>query len=292
MPETISCPLCTHNDSEIFDQRDFRGQAVINRICTNCGFVYQSPRMTQEELDAFYAAEYRQLYQGQAGPILKDLATQKARAVHLATFLTHHISRITSHLDIGASAGILLKHFTETFGTQPIGVEPGQAYREYAQSQGLTVYPDLESLPAEGRFDLVSLMHVIEHLPDPVGYLRNLREYVIAPDGWLLIETPNLYAHDCFEVAHLTAFSPHTFRQLADLAGFRVVVMSAHGQPRSDTIPLYLTMLAQPGGESATTPVPERGVRFCRRWGFLRRRIVTRLAPSRAWKPIPTPPTN
>jgi 2-polyprenyl-3-methyl-5-hydroxy-6-metoxy-1,4-benzoquinol methylase len=294
MPETIvSCPLCKHPVSELFDQREFRGHPVINRICTSCGFVYQSPRMTQAELDAFYADEYRQLYQGQEGPNPKDLATQKARANHLSTFFTehgtrntHHGTRNTEHLDIGCSAGIFLRHFQKILGTHPTGIEPGKAYREYAQSQGLTVYASLEELPAGKRFDLISLMHVIEHLPDPVGYLRNLRENVIAPDGWLLLETPNLYAHDCFETAHLTAFSPHTFRQVVEMAGFRVVAFKAHGQPRSDLIPLYLTLLAQPGKEIPGLPKPESLVALRRRLGFLWRRIATRLAPGRAWKQV------
>ncbi len=50
---------------------------------------------------------------------------------------------------------------------------------------------------------LISMFHVLEHLPDPVGYLSALRQKFLEPDGWLLIEVPNLYAHDCFEVAHL-----------------------------------------------------------------------------------------
>jgi 2-polyprenyl-3-methyl-5-hydroxy-6-metoxy-1,4-benzoquinol methylase len=287
MSELITtCPLCNQTASALFDQREFRGHLVINRICTSCGFVYQSPRMTQAELDAFYANEYRQLYQGQEGPNPKDIATQKARAAVLSLFVKRYSISGAHHLDIGCSAGILLRHFHEDLGTQPTGVEPGQAYREYAQSQGLTVFPALDELPAGKRFDLISLMHVIEHLPDPVGYLRNLRENVITPDGWLLLETPNLYAHDCFEVAHLTAFSAHTFRQAVEMAGFRVVMLKAHGQPRSDLIPLYLTLLAQPNGDSPRQPKPERLVRQRRQWGFFWRRVATRLSPGRAWKPV------
>ena len=78
MPENIThCPLCKHENSQLFDQRQFRGQPVQNRLCANCGLVFQSPRMTAAELDEFYAHEYRQVYQGEEGPTEKDLFVQK-----------------------------------------------------------------------------------------------------------------------------------------------------------------------------------------------------------------------
>jgi 2-polyprenyl-3-methyl-5-hydroxy-6-metoxy-1,4-benzoquinol methylase len=33
------------------------------------------------------------------------------------------------------------------------------------------------------RFDLISLIHVLEHLPDPVSSLAQLRERWLTPDG-------------------------------------------------------------------------------------------------------------
>jgi len=79
----------------------------------------------------------------------------------------------------------------------------------------LTVYPSLDDLGQAdgGRFDLVSMAHVLEHIPNPVEYLSDLRERYLTPDGWLLIEVPNLYAHDSFEIAHSIAFSSHTLRE-------------------------------------------------------------------------------
>jgi len=286
MPENASCPLCNSIASDLFDRREFRGHTVINRICSTCGFVYQSPRMTHAELDAFYAAEYRQLYQGQEGPNPKDLVIQKARAAALSLWVARYVSHPTHHLDIGSSAGILLTQCRAKLHTQPAGIEPGKAYREYAQSQGLTMYATLDALPAGDRFDLVSMLHVLEHLPDPVDYLRNLRENVLTPDGWLLLEVPNLYIHDCFEVAHLISFSPHTLRQTVKQAGFRLIVLKAHGHPRSKLLPLYLTLLAQPAGGIPFRLQTETGVKTRCKWGFFYRRIATRLLPGWAWLPV------
>lgn len=288
------CPLCSAARSDLFDRRAFRGIQVTNRICANCGLVFQSPRMTDDELAAFYQQEYRQLYQGDQEPGAKDLTVQRQRAQALAAFVQASGVNFSRHLDIGCSAGLLLELFQDIFGNQSVGIEPGDAYRAYAQSRGLDVVASLEDLAplASTRFDLISLIHVLEHLPDPVTYLAHLRQELLSPVGWLLIEVPNLYAHDCFEVAHLVSYSPHTLQQVLGKAGFVTHTLLKHGKPRSNLTPLYITLLARPLNpppDPATLQViPERNVKIKRQLGLLRRRILERLYPRRAWLPLPT----
>jgi SAM-dependent methyltransferase len=282
------CPLCDSFESALFDQREFHGHQVTNRICRNCGLVFQSPRMTAAELDQFYEADYRSMYQGDEGPSLKDINVQMARTISLSSFVKGHINNLHGHLDIGSSTGELLLGFQKSFSTQPFGVEPGESYRRYAQDQGLEVFASLDALQnaKESRFDLITMAHVLEHLPDPVAYLIKLREIFLAPKGWLLLEVPNLYAHDSFEVAHLFAFSAHTLKQTVQRAGFGVVALEKHGLPRSLALPLYLTMLARPALVKKLVPLRlERGVSLKRRLGMSRRRVLSLLFPRRAWIP-------
>jgi SAM-dependent methyltransferase len=287
MPETVKqCPLCTSNRSKPFDQRKFRGFAVENRICLDCGLVFQSPRMTEAEMAVYYQAEYRRTYQGTEGPVARDLVVQIARAHELLDFVWDKIPIVSRCLDIGCSTGLILKHFQTQFGCHPVGIEPDNAYRSYAVEKGLTVYPslaDLEMAP-EARFDLVIMSHVLEHLSDPVGYLNHQRETILMPGGFILLEVPNLYSHDSFEVAHLFAFSYHTLKEVLRKAGLVVEKSRKHGQPNSNILPLYLTVLSRPFEEERFTPVhPERDVALKRETGMIRRRIMEHLLPHQAW---------
>lgn len=309
MTETVSdCPLCGEPGSRPFDQRSFRGYPITNRICMTCGFVFQSPRMTEAELQVFYAAEYRRLYQGSEGPSTKDLAVQTQRARALLAFIQSY-SGVPApsyedylFLDIGCSAGKLMECFAQAFRCRVVGVEPGDAYRQEDQRRGLDVYATLEGFEQSGQYpcNLISLIHVLEHLPDPVHYLAHLRQKLLRPGGWLLVEVPNLYIHTCFEVAHLTSFSAHTLAQTLNQAGFEVVALKKHGVPRSRLLPLYITLLTRPISESvvdgqmspASTGIrrkviSEHNVQLKRRIGMLHRRVVTRLFPSLAWIPVP-----
>ncbi len=288
MPEeVIICPLCHSERSSHFDRRQFRGHQVVNRLCGNCGLVFQSPRMTAVELDDFYESEYRQVYQGDEGPTQKDLFVQNGRAESLLGFLSQSKVKPTKCLDIGCSSGILLNHFRDRFDCQVVGVEPGEAYREYAHSQGLTVFADLSDIDENSEFDMISMAHVLEHLADPVGFLSTIKKEYLTPSGWLLIEVPNLYAHDSFEIAHMTCFSAHTLSEVFRKAGYEVVAIKKHGQPRSKLLPLYLTVLVKPQeGFNDYRVLVERFVNVKRQLGMLRRRLLQKIFPNRAWVPI------
>lgn len=282
------CPLCNRDQSRLFDTRQFHGKQVTNVICNSCGLVYQKPRMTDAELASYYQREYRLEYQESEGPNQKDLATQAGRAKSLTGFLIEKLETVKRHLDIGCSAGSLLHQVHEAYQNQSTGVEPGTAYREYAQASGLMVYSNLDNLEqaSKERYDLISMAHVLEHLPEPVEYLAHLRTSLLETNGHLLIEVPNLYAHDCFEIAHLVSYSPHTLTQTLQKAGFIVEALESHGRPRSAVIPLYLSALARPAREAELANFrvkAEEWVAIKRRIGMLRRRLFTKLMPRKAW---------
>jgi SAM-dependent methyltransferase len=252
--------------------------------------------MTEDELDAFYEKEYRQVYQGSEGPTQKDLFVQNGRADFLLDFIDNRVHSVQRYLDIGCSTGILLERFRERYAPHVVGVEPGKAYRDYAKNQGLHVYETLGDVRSAGedRFDLISMAHVLEHLRDPVAYLVDLRESYLSASGWLLIEVPNLYSHDSFEIAHMSSFSRRTLSQAVEKAGYQVESLKAHGQPRSMILPLYLTLLARPQGilEKELEIRVERNVTLKRRLGMLQRRVIQRVFPRKAWIPIPKKPSN
>lgn len=287
MPEIVlQCPLCESGSSQLFDRGKFHGHLLENRICQACGLVYQSPRMTGSESAEFYAEDYRLLQEGSVDPTSRNMATQDKRARSLLEFTRPVVPAVSRHLDIGCSMGILLQHFQDDYHDQAVGVEPGEAHRRRASENGITVYAALEELEKAGEapFDLVSMAHVLEHLPDPLAYLIHLRQSLLAADGWLLLEVPNLYAHNSFELAHLVAFSPHTLRETLRRAGFEIIKFGKHGRPNSALFPLFLTALCRPAMQPDRAPVrPEHGVAFKRRLGMLRRWLLERVLPGRAW---------
>jgi len=132
-------------------------------------------------------------------------------------------------LDVGASSG----EFTYVMaraGFAARGIEPNQGYAEFGRrTYGVAVetggFQDTAIPP--GRFDLVTLNHVLEHLADPWRALR-LAEGWLAPEGLLFVEVPNLagvrkQAANTFHTAHIGNVTPETRLRLAWQCGFAPV---------------------------------------------------------------------
>lgn len=288
----MKCLLCESNHLQIFAHVKSKGYPLVYYQCRRCGLIFQSPEESCAADPDFYAHTYRELYQASEEPTVKDLRVQEQRAHQLVDLLCSATKLEPNRvLDIGASAGMLLEAFKRTFDCDVVGVEPGEAYRKYAESQGLKMFPSLDDLIAAHpeRFELVSLIHVMEHLPDPLETLQMIREQVLAQDGLLVVEVPNYYAHDSYELAHITCLTPRTLREMIRQAGFTTVSLTRSGKPRSKVLNLYLTLIAKPLPKGSPIPSikPDRFVRLKRRMGFFYRRIMQKLFPHQAWLPLP-----
>ncbi len=289
----MTCFLCQSPERDVFQRVDSFGFPLIYYRCRQCGLVYQSLEESQAADPAFYEETYRKVYQDTPEPTQKDIWVQSQRAAHLIDLFPSQLRFSPQRvLDIGASAGLLLEILQSGFNCAVVGVEPGDAYRGYAEAKGIPMYPSIEALVEEdpGAFDLVSLIHVLEHLVDPVGTLQTIRRDLLSDSGLLLIEVPNFYAHDSYELAHLACYTPQTLKMAVRKAGYRILSFKAHGVPRSVMLPLYLTLIAQPLAEDASLPPlrTERGVGIKRKAAMLYRRLVQKIFPHRAWLPLPT----
>src|SRR5687767_9561630 len=85
--EVTNCALCGGTRSESFEH--FSENIKLHpplyyRICTHCGLVFMAPRLSEAQLNAFYAAEYRRLYHGDEKPVEENLQEQRQRSAHLA----------------------------------------------------------------------------------------------------------------------------------------------------------------------------------------------------------------
>ena len=289
MKNVAECPLCSSPKKHLFETIEDSDQIVAFHICNRCGLVYQSPRMDEDELAQFYEREYRIQRQETEDPIEKDLLMQDARARTVLGMVQPHLSAVTRHLDIGSSSGALLQRFHEQYECASVGVEPGDAYRRFSQSRGLRIYPSLDTLSVadEAPFDLISMLHVLEHVKDPVHTLRSLRESTMKAGGYLLLEVPNLIDHECLELSHLYAFTRSTLREIVRQAGFHVLWTKAHGSFRSPILNLYITLLARAECDQQShraihsCPI---GIKTRRRLGKLKRDFFTSRFPDWTWQ--------
>ncbi|VAX23797.1 hypothetical protein MNBD_NITROSPINAE03-83 [hydrothermal vent metagenome] len=92
----------------------------------------------------------------------------------------------------------------------------------------------------KGLFDLVTMFHLIEHLPEPVEFMNRVRE-LIAPGGLALIQSPDITLNpfDFIIVDHCSHFSPGSMRYLTARSGFETLHL------RNDLAPKEISALVK-----------------------------------------------
>jgi SAM-dependent methyltransferase len=93
-------------------------------------------------------------------------------------------------LDIGCFRGDFLALLPSSL--QKSGIEPSRAARHRAEQRGIKIIGDtLDTAVVEnGSFDLIFMMDVAEHLPDPFDGLKKISRW-LAPGGRLIVTTGN-----------------------------------------------------------------------------------------------------
>lgn len=96
-------------------------------------------------------------------------------------------------LDVGTGTGDFLVAAKKR-GWDILGVEPNKNASDKAATKKINVLPNLESVPQQ-KFNVITLWHVLEHLPDLNSQITNLAE-LLDNDGTLIIAVPNYKSLD------------------------------------------------------------------------------------------------
>ena len=96
-------------------------------------------------------------------------------------------------LDIGAGTGEFLS-VAKNDGWQTIGVEPSDKAKAIAKSKGVSFVEKTSELENHS-FDVISMWHVLEHVPDLDKQIKELKR-LLKPTGTLIIAVPNFKSFD------------------------------------------------------------------------------------------------
>lgn len=184
----VACNVCGADDySVVFP----KGYAQIHRIvrCNRCALMYANP---QESIDCESFAEYDQKAQtAEFQQYFDKQHVQLADQLRVLEVLNDLFPRRGQLLEIGSYLGIFLDRI-RAGGWEVTGLEPFHSVAEYSRkTYDLKVVEALlpEAQFPDASFDAAIMLHVIEHLPDPAAYVREIRR-ICKPGAVLVVETP------------------------------------------------------------------------------------------------------
>jgi 2-polyprenyl-3-methyl-5-hydroxy-6-metoxy-1,4-benzoquinol methylase len=238
----LSYPLAGQVTS---DCRPWQGRTLL-AACQICGTVQKplTPEWHQEVAEIYAAyAVYAQAEGGEQRSFDAESGANRSRSETIVRWLHSRadLPDTGTLLDIGCGNGSFLQAFLQAYPRwQMIGSELDDRNRAVVESIPGVI--KLHTGPLEQlseRFDLIVMVHALEHIPGPREFLARLDD-LLKPNGSLLIEVPDLETSpfDILITDHCTHFSKITLRWAVESAGHRVSSLV------DDCVPKELTLLA------------------------------------------------
>ncbi len=143
-------------------------------------------------------------------------------------------------LDIGCFRGDFLELLPPSI--QKFGIEPSRAARSRAEARGVKIIADTldKAVIEDSSFDLIFMMDVAEHLPDPFASLKKVSRW-LAPGGKLMVSTGNSDAllwrlcrlsYWYYHPQHISFCNGHWFRWVAQQLNLEIVSSTAFSHSR------------------------------------------------------------
>jgi len=225
-----ACPLCGEGACSPALVTD--GVAILE--CQRCGLAFRPDRPDDATIKTLYGPEYFVGGSGQYLDYLADEWIHRRQARYYLRQLARFRWTSGTLLDVGCAAGFLLDEARQA-GWRVEGCDVSAYMARHAHEVlGLPVREGefLAQDYAAGSVDVVTLLSVLGHLPDPRGVERRLHE-LVRPGGLALVEAwdrGSLFARMCGRRWHewnpryvLYYFTRRALRRLFDGSRWRLV---------------------------------------------------------------------
>ena len=234
-PLRSQCPVCDSNRLHY----SFSHQSHRVMRCENCALMFLNPQPSDRELSEIYTAEYFLGHDTEEGRRDSSELKRATARQYLAELTRYNGAPSGQHsrlIEVGCGEGDFLCE-AEAAGYDVLGVEYAPAACATANKRlkrGRVEQGELADakLP-DSHFDACVLNDVIEHVRDPLAFLREIRR-ILRPGGALFIATPCLDSWSArfmkerwmeWKPEHLSYFNKANIQTALLKAGFEDVIV-------------------------------------------------------------------
>lgn len=244
----IPCVACGSENRVI----EFEKNGFSYAKCLDCGSLYHSPRGSADQFASFYRHSESWRYWSEVYfPAVAEVRREsifRPRVKLLSELCLNKGIRVDSLIEVGAGYGIFLEEWKRINASKKmIAIEPSPALAQKCRSKGFEVAEDIaENVRGyDGVADLVVCFEVLEHVYEPLAFLKVLARFA-KPGGYVLVSTLGIDGFDLqvlgresqsiFPPHHINFPSVSGFEKLFHRAGFSEVAVTTPGRLDVDIV--------------------------------------------------------
>jgi len=205
------CKICSNKAIFQFSKRDRNNHNIHLAFCARCFYVFQ---YKDDFKDIYTSGEFsKSARSGELVPNEERVTNLELSAFYRISAYHKYLYRSRSILEVGSSIGQFV-NIVRNIGIDCDGIEPDVQYAKFSKNQyGFDQYNSFfESFAPKKKYDLIIAFQVLEHIKEPVDFIRKAYE-TLNYSGRLLIEVPSFELHKSgnfkrfFWLPHLHYFS-------------------------------------------------------------------------------------
>ena len=257
------CPICGSEKNIVFHNKTRDLPYLESKRCCNCNVLFLA------NFDHIVDSHYQNSQMHADHSITPEKWMQEGFSDDNRRFLMFKkLFENKNILDVGCGAGGFLK-LIQSFCSNAFGVELEKKLKNFHTKNKLKVFQEMEHLPYL-KFDYISIFHVLEHIKNPIEFLKNLRQK-LSNNGEIIIEVPhsedalislyNLqeFKDFAFWSNHLFVFNESSLSFIAERVGMRINwIKYIQRYPLSNH--LHWISKRQPGGHKLNISEKHPGV--------------------------------
>lgn len=197
MVEIIVCPICQSREwrknKKVLDHSVSKEEFDLNE-CKFCSLLATSPRPNEINLAEYYKSDNYISHSGSGNNLInKVYLVARSQSLKWKLNLVNDLSSKGKILDVGCGTGEFLNTLKKN-NWSVSGIEPNRIAREKASKLTSTEIKESFSEISD-TFDIITLWHVLEHLPNLEDNFNNILK-ALKLNGTLLIAVPNHKSFD------------------------------------------------------------------------------------------------
>tara|TARA_B110000459_G_scaffold89542_1_gene100194 strand:+ start:1302 stop:2228 length:927 start_codon:yes stop_codon:yes gene_type:complete len=250
MNPEISCPICKSIEIEFqdhytHDNEIFKG--MTRQKCFSCDLHFAYPMPLESSLNKYNISYHQSAHGGQERNLklqgfFSGISRTRLNLINQSIKLDS--KKNYTVLEIGPGPGAFALIWLEQFPkTKYFAIETDTSCHEALQKMNIKLLEEKEMINYIASFDIIIISHVLEHVSNPVKFLKPIITY-LKKDGFMYIEVPcNDWKHKKILEPHLLFFDKKPMKKLLNKLNVSLLKIGYFGTTIHDSKSIFQNFL-------------------------------------------------